>query len=206
LLLLLGAGALNAQTDDLLDTVARLDVCFDFGCKSSERVYLFEEEWREVASVLHGSTTPDEERYRIAQAVGAMERLVGAVTPTDVDRGSNAFEGEDPAGQMDCIDESTNTTAYLKLFQSQGLLRFHTVLERAYRAPALLDQHWAAQVEETGTGRRFAVDSWYRDNGEPAVVQSLEHWHQKRPPPPVPSPAAAFRQVVMDAGVRPPAR
>jgi hypothetical protein len=108
-----------------------------------------------------------------------MEQIVGSMTPTDRDRGGNDFEGDDWSGQMDCIDESTNTTSYLNLFEQHGLLKWHRVKERVYRAPRILDQHWAAQIEHTATGQRYAVDSWYKDNGERPYVQMVEAWKRK---------------------------
>lgn len=170
-----------APAEDLIGTdeqVARIDVCYDFGCASRKRVYIFDTEWQPVAALLRGSTSAADERARLARALGLMEDLVGEVTPTGADRAGNAHEGGGDSGQMDCVDESTNATTYLDLFAAQHLLRFHRVRERVYRAPLLIDQHWAAQVEETGSGRRFAVDSWFRDNGEPALVLPLGDWEQ----------------------------
>ena len=158
------------------EQVARIDVCYDFGCRSIRRVYLFDDDWQRVARVLRGAHSPAEERTAIARAVGVMEEVVGAMSPTGEDRAGNDYVGEDAAGQLDCIDESTNTTAYLTLFQEQGLLVHHRVAERVYRAPLLIDQHWAAQVREIASGKGFAVDSWLRDNGQPALVLPVERW------------------------------
>ena len=57
-------------------------------------------------------------------------------------------------GQQDCIDESINTTVFMRLFQQTGLLRHHRVLDRAYRR-SIWDQHWAAEIEEIGTEERL---------------------------------------------------
>ena len=48
---------------------------------------------------------------------------------------------------MDCIDESVNTTTYLKLFENHGLLRWHRTIERIQRR-GIVDAHWAGQIEE----------------------------------------------------------
>jgi len=85
-------------------------------------------------------------------------------------------------GRMDCIDESTNTTSYLRLLESKGWLRFHRVLEPVRRAPLLINDHWAARIVETQTSREFAVDSWFFDNGRPAFVAPLEEWHKGASP------------------------
>ena len=78
-------------------------------------------------------------------------------------------------GQLDCIDESINTTRYLELFEQAGLLKFHRVTERAYRR-SLFDQHWAAQLQDLKSSRRYVIDSWYGDNGEPPLMVSSERW------------------------------
>jgi hypothetical protein len=163
----------------VFERVAALSVCFDFGCKSRQDVYVHTPEWQAVEMHLSASRNAADERERIAEAVAFMEQIVGSMTPTDRDRGGNDFEGDDSSGQMDCIDESTNTTRYLNLFEERGLLKWHRVKERVYRAPRILDQHWSAQIEHTATGQRYAVDSWFRDNGERPYVQSVEAWKRK---------------------------
>ncbi len=53
-------------------------------------------------------------------------------------------------GQMDCIDESTNTDAFLRYIQSQGWLKYHTVARRTSRG-AFFDgryPHWTAVIED----------------------------------------------------------
>ena len=74
------------------------------------------------------------------------------------------------------LDESLNATRFLTLLETQGLLRYHRVLERAYRR-SLVTQHWAAQIEEVATGRRFVYDTWFKDNGRPPIMVSSERWH-----------------------------
>ena len=183
LCLLLGALPVRATAfldDDEL--VAQLDVCFDFGCKSEQQIALFESDWRAVRALFAQSRSAQQERDRIAAAIAMMESIVSAVSPTGVDRAGNDIPGQDFRGQMDCIDESNNATTYLRLFQRKGLLRWHQVRERVYRAPLIIDEHWAAQIEEVPSGERFAVDSWPRAHAMPAVIQPLAHWLAKRDP------------------------
>jgi hypothetical protein len=112
-----------------------------------------------------------------------MEQIVGGQTPTSDDLARNTGP-RGSVGQMDCIDESTNATTYLRLFAEQDLLRWHEVLEPAFRGPTLLlDPHYSGQVREIDSGERFVIDTWFRDNGEPPYVQRLDDWHRKRPFP-----------------------
>jgi len=119
--------------------------------------------------------TAEAEREQIRKAIGWMEILVGERTPTHLDKAMDKLIPSDSPGQMDCIDESLNTTTYLKLFEGAGWLHHHRVIDRAYRA-ALLDQHWSAQIEEIGSGNRFVVDSWFADNGYMPFIQSTADW------------------------------
>jgi len=157
-----------------------VSVCYNFGCNIRQDVQLSAEDWTTVASWFSPpAADAREERERIRQAVGWMEVIIGRYTPTHLDKARNDLLPTDSAGQMDCIDESTNTTTYLRLFESEGLLRWHRVLDRAYRK-AILDQHWAGQIEEIATGRRYVVDSWFADNGHLPFVQATEEWEKIR--------------------------
>jgi hypothetical protein len=154
----------------------RFQVCFNFGCTTSEVVELSVKEWREVADWF-ATEAPNAaaEREQIRRAIGWMEVVVGKHLPTHRDRALNLETGGRFPGQLDCIDESLNTTTYLMLFESHGLLRWHTVVERAFRRAAL-DQHWSGQIEELRTGERFVIDTWFQDNGYLPSVQPAAEW------------------------------
>jgi hypothetical protein len=47
---------------------------------------------------------------------------------------------------------------------------------RRVRRPLIFNVHWSAVIRERRIGRRFAVDSWFLDNGHPPFVQPLEDW------------------------------
>ncbi len=158
-----------------------LMLCYGYGCKQAVPVTLTRLDWAVLRAAFPEPRNAAEERDAIAQSVAWFEQLAGQVTPIHRDRGGNPLTARQP-GQLDCIDESLNTTALLILLDQQGLLRWHRVLERAYRAPWVLDQHWSAQIEEVGTGQRFVVDSWPQDNGQPALIQTYEDWRGKARP------------------------
>lgn len=179
--LLLGIMLLSvpARASELVSPVYR--VCFNYDCNRLQTVRLSPEEWRVVVNQFRpAATTAAEERDMIRRAIAVLEYVSGTQTPTHRDRGGNAIP-ENTHGQMDCIDESTNTSSYLTLLEAYGLLRWHRVAERAYRAPYWLDVHWAAQIVETETQQRYVVDSWFLDNGEMPYVQALNDWLRKEP-------------------------
>ena len=153
-----------------------LPVCYGFSCKVRQIVSITPAEWRSVVNWLDGAaTTPEGERQQIRQAIGWMEVVVSRYTPTHLDKGMNLENRPvDMTGQMDCIDESINTTTYLTLFEQQGHLHWHRVTDRAYRG-SLIDAHWAAQVEQVDSGVNYVVDSWFQDNGMlPYIAKSTE--------------------------------
>ena len=145
--------------------VQKIEICYDFSCKTRQQVELSTEEWRSVIGWFYpAATTAAEEREQLRQAVGWMEVIVGRHTPTYRDKGLNLEKNPEFPGQLDCIDESLNITTYMQLFQEQGHLRRHRVVDRAYRK-AGFDAHWAGQIEEIETGEHFVIDSWFQDNG-----------------------------------------
>ena len=117
-----------------------------------------------------------EEREAMCLAIGRIEQIAGEQTITWMDKARNGNHGPTEQGQMDCIDESTNTTNYLRLMEQRGLFRWNRVVEIAWRAPRLVDTHRTAVVEDLSDGRRYVIDSWFGDNGEPAKTQPLEDW------------------------------
>lgn len=161
-------------------TPGDLPVCFDFSCKSNEVVNLNADEWQSVTSLFLLNSNATEERKRLKDAVATMEQLVGLYTPTHRDMAKNfSEEHADIAslpGQMDCIDESLNTTTYLRAIESAGLLKFHRILDRAHRK-SLFDQHWAAEIEDLQSGQRYVVDSWFKDNGLSPILVKSERWY-----------------------------
>jgi hypothetical protein len=149
-------------------------VCFNYGCTNLATVRFGPAELGEVERMFADVATPQAERDAIARAMGSLYLHAALQTPTWRDRGGNiADEGED--GRMDCIDHSTNTTAYLRLIERRGWLRFHVVGERVMRG-RLLSEHWAARVVERGSNEEWVVDTWFHDPGLPAEVFPLEAW------------------------------
>lgn len=132
-----------------------------------------------IARRLAASTNAAEERAAIAHSVAALEQVVGRQTGTDRDLGGT-FPGAFKTGQMDCIDESTNTTRYLQLFAQRGWLRWHSVSQPATRLPLPLGwwPHTTAVIHERATGNEYAVDSWFEPNGRPPHIVDLTRWRR----------------------------
>lgn len=156
---------------------ANFQVCTSFACESSEHHALSDEEREKLRLVFNppaGNAT--EERLRIAEAIGLMERMLGSRAGTAFDAARNAWVKGKPRGQLDCVAETANTTTYMLIMSSMGLLRFHTVAHPDRRGVIPFNSHNTAVIAEVATGRKFAVDPWFDANGKPAHIVPLPLW------------------------------
>jgi hypothetical protein len=155
-------------------TPADFSLCHGNSCRLHSHVSLSPAEWQQVRDLL----TPADaigERRQIALAIGRLEILAGRQAGT-LDDAPGMGVHWDPDGQLDCVDEATNTTQYLHMLAADGLLRWHRVSTPSNRARLGLWPSNTATILETATGRRFAVDSYFLANGEPASVLPLDTW------------------------------
>jgi len=155
-------------------------VCFDHGCTVVRPVRISDQLWQQViAELTPPAADAVGERDQIRQAIGVMEQITGRLAGTASDLGGNLAGLAASGPQMDCIDESSNTTTYLTLLEQHGLLRWHGVEPRAHRGYMIFGgwPHFTAVIRDRVTGRRWAVDSWFHDNGQPPEVVALETWY-----------------------------
>ena len=139
-----------------------------------------EAQWSEIAALFDDAADGAQERAAIAQAVARLEQVAGEQTPIARDGRKNYGAGP---GETDCLDESTNTTTFLRLMRERGLLKHNRVMEKALRSPLQLDIHWTAVVQDLQTRQKWVIDSWYNANGIPPIVQPLDDWMKKKPVP-----------------------
>lgn len=155
--------------------------CYDFTCRTTVNTLVTEDELARIgAPFATPSRDAREERRRIRLAIALWEQVVGARTGTAADVGSESGDKWGGRFQQDCMDETFNTTAYLMMMEQAGWLKFHRVVypsSRGFISAAGLPHH-AATIEEAATRRRFVVDSWFLDNGRPAVVMPVEIWEK----------------------------
>jgi len=165
-------GALAAPGHARADQVT---ICYNYGCNARALVDYGEERLDSLRQLLAAAVDAGAEREAISGAIGRMYRIAGEQTPVWRDKGGNYADGG-VNGQMDCIDHSNNTDAFLRLLQARGWLKFHEVLEPLRRTRFIFAVHWTARVRDRGTQRVFVVDGWYFDNGHPAAVFAVEDW------------------------------
>lgn len=155
-------------------------ICFNYSCRDVATVRFDPRDLADVKRLFADVPTPQAEREAVARAMGALYFHAALQTPTWRDRGGNV-DDDGVDGRMDCIDHSTNTSAYLALLERNGLLRFHRVADRVQRGK-LLAVHWGARLSEKG-GPEWVVDTWFLDPGSPATIYPLEEWLDGARPP-----------------------
>ncbi len=163
---------------------ATVHVCSAYGCRTQTKVKFSAvqlDEIRDVMKTTAKDDTPAEERRAVAYAIGWLERHVGERIGTKHDRAGMDFVASGDPQQQDCVDEATNTTSYLKLLATHGMLKHHTIAAPFAKENYLRGisgwTHWTAVLRENKNGQKWAVDSWLGKNGvNPAVVEA-EKWY-----------------------------
>jgi len=153
-------------------------ICSGHGCYDRHDVHLSNRQWQSVRAVFATpAATPEEERRLIGEAVSRLERFAGAATGTDNDLGGT-YSNMWMQNQLDCADETVNTTTYLKLLLADGLITRHRLGGRLHKGE-FFDSlpHMAPTIIDKETGVQWAVDSWYLDHGDPPEIVTAAVWH-----------------------------
>ena len=153
--------------------------CYNFSCKSTQFIRFSEQQWASIRDIFrYPALSAWLEKQRIRLAIALMETYSGDLVGTHQDKGGN-YPGEEWPNQLDCIDESTNTLQYLHALAERNLLLWHEVAGKKRRIVWFVS-HWTALIREKANQQLYAVDSWYRDNGEPPYIQALADWQRDR--------------------------
>lgn len=156
-----------------------LRLCFNSSCARTEMLTFSVADMEKVKGQL--AYCPGQDLYdhlqRIRLAVWQMEVLAQKYEPLLAnDREVNDREyGVD--GRMDCVDNASNTTTYLAVLSDLGQLPSWRVEAPSVRKPFSLNAvHWTAVLKDEATGKKWAVDSWFRPNGHLPYVLPLNIW------------------------------
>jgi len=157
------------------------EVCHGYSCRYKEGATLSKAVWQNVQNLFQEEpSNAPAERQQIAQAIALLEQQAGKITGITEDLPKSP-KFKDPHGQQDCIDETVNTSTYLRMLQADNLLRCHQVSTPARRG-YFVDRRWphnTATIEDISTGQRYAVDSWPAANGEPPEIKVIETWYSE---------------------------
>lgn len=150
-------------------------ICFNNTCSRIAYIHLSTQQWALIVTLFSPpSTSPVQERERIKSAIASLETMTGKQAGTYKDRAEN-YVVDGLNGQLDCVDEATNTTVYLRMISRANLLIFHQQASRTSRG-GLISPHNTATIIDIESNTRYAVDSWFDDNGEPPAIIPLTLW------------------------------
>lgn len=156
---------------------ARIYMCHGYDCTYKTRIDLGAPDARRFASIMaKGAGSPESERAAISRAVQYYEER-GAQVIGIRDQAKSTFGASREKGQMDCIDESTNTRSLLLYLAGRGLLKHHRVEMNVSRG-FFIDGRYphSTAVIRDPQGEKWAVDSWYEPMGGPPDILPLEKW------------------------------
>jgi len=176
------ANAWFAYSEGQAPTRERIYICHGFGCTYRTPVRYSSRDLNRLRAILaKGRRSPEAERRAISRAVIWNEKRVAPQAGSAGDVGGFDLQNARVPGQMDCIDEATNTTSLLLMAQSRGYLKHHKVGRPASRGFFIDGKypHATATIRETGTRTRYAVDSWPRANGKAPDIMVLTAWMSK---------------------------
>lgn len=153
-----------------------ITICHGYGCVFRSRLTLTAADGARFRSIMNsGAGSPKAERAAISRAVRYFEER--AFSATGFRDRPRATVGKAERGQMDCVDESTNTRALLLYLAERGLLKFHKVGRNASRGYFLDGRypHFTAVVSDP-SGTKWVVDSWYAPMGGAPDIFPYEQW------------------------------
>ena len=162
-------------------SLEHFEICQGGGCYEDDKTSLSEAEWKPVATLfMPAPANAAAERKLIALAIGELEAIVGKKIGTSGDL-AGTFDNSAYKGQQDCNDEAINSTTYMRLLKQNGLMQFHEIEDTRTRNFFFTGwPHTTAVIREIKTnakeGERYAVDSWFYDNGHAATIVPFAHW------------------------------
>ena len=155
----------------------QFEVCQGGGCFQHDTLAIQPAEWQKVRDLFQPApVNAAQERAQIALAIGEIEKIIGAKNGTGTDL-AGTFDNSETPGQMDCNDEAINSTTYMRLLKNNGLLQLHEIEDMRTRNFFFTGwPHTTAVIHEKATGERYAIDSWFYDNGHAATVVPFAQW------------------------------
>ncbi len=155
----------------------QFNICYTNACRKTMPVSLQPQQWDRVRALFTpASADAETERERLRQAIALLEIMVGELTGASKDKGG-FNSGEPFSVQFDCIDEAVNTSTYLTMMEDDGLIHHHTFHRPALRGYFIGGwPHFATVMVDNRTQARFAIDSWFLDNGDPPFILPLRQW------------------------------
>lgn len=169
--LMFPVGVASAQT---------LNVCHGYDCYYRTKVTLTGKDEQRIRTLLQkAGRSAAEERKALRMAVAIFEERSTIVIGVR-DKPRMQFGKARVKGQMDCVDESTNTDNFLRYLHARGWMKHHMPVRRASRGSFIDGRypHWTAVMEDK-QGQSWAIDSWYEAGGGQPDIMPLAEWKQR---------------------------
>jgi hypothetical protein len=170
------AGTLSTDAAVAATSPKLITICHGYGCSFRTKLVLGAADGQRLRSIMSaGAGSPKAERAALARAVSYFDRRANEATGYR-DRPKTEF-GQPERGQMDCVDESTNTRALLLYLAGRGLLKFHKVGRNVSRGFFLDGRypHWTAVISDP-SDVKWVVDPWYARVGGAPDIFPYEQW------------------------------
>ena len=153
-------------------------VCHGYGCSQKTYAAFTDRQWKSVKKIFKKkSETAEGEREKIAKAIALMETYMGEALGTKEDLPKAPIIRASKK-ELDCIDETVNTTKYLSFLQAEKLLKWHKVGRPVYKGFFIngVYPHNSASIVEKENGQIYVVDSYIFKNGDKPVIRTFENW------------------------------
>lgn len=156
-----------------------INICHGYGCAFRSKLTLGSSDGARFRSIMRaGAASPKAERAALSKAVSYFDRRANQATGFK-DRPRTEF-GKPERGQMDCVDESTNTRALLLYLAERGLLKFHRVgrnVSRGFFIDGRYPHFTAVVIDPSGV--KWVVDPWYAAVGGAPDIFPYEQWKMR---------------------------
>jgi len=177
-----GAGLNLGQYPDAGATKDNFEYCHGYGCTKKIRLGFNNHEWTQIAKIFEKeSVDAQSERIKIGQAVALMEQYTGKLAGTNNDLAKAPIIRKNYQ-ELDCIDETLNTTKYLNFLADAKFFKFHKAGSPTFKVNLItgIYPHNTATVVEIETGDVYVIDSYIQANGLEPNIRSLESWKKYR--------------------------
>jgi hypothetical protein len=161
----------NANKNDFI-------YCYGYGCRLTMRLGFNKHEWNSISKIFKKkSKTAKIEQKKIAKAIALMEKYTGVLAGTSEDLAKAPIVRKN-AQELDCIDETLNTTKYLKFLEADHLLKWYQTGNPTHKGYFIngVYPHNTATLKDKETGEIYVVDSYMFQNGKMPIIQSLKEW------------------------------
>jgi len=161
------------------DGSVSLTVCFNWSCRSREPVTFTADDLSTVSAEMArcGADRLYDRLQRIRIGIWQMELAAQKYIPVLANDQAVNDKDADLEGRTDCVDNTTNTSTYLRILSDLSLIPGWRVSQPEVRAPLSLEAvHWTAVVTDIESGENWTVDSWFRPHGHLPFVQPVGAW------------------------------